>query len=54
LALEKGGIYHIYGHSAEFESNNEWDKLERVLAYISNREGVNYKTNGEIFENKLR
>ena len=50
LALEKGGVYHIYGHSAEFERNNAWDKLERVLAYISNRERVKYMTNGEIFE----
>lgn len=50
LALQKGGIYHIYGHSAEFERNNEWDKLERVLNYISRREGVKYMTNGELFQ----
>ena len=49
LALEKGGIYHIYGHSAHFERKNEWDKLKRVLRYLSNREGVRYLTNGEIF-----
>jgi len=50
LALQKGGIYHIYGHSAEFEENNAWDKLERVLDYISKREGVQYLTNGKLFE----
>ena len=50
LALEKGGIYHIYGHSAEFGRTNEWDKLERMFKYISNRDGVKYMTNGEIFE----
>ena len=50
LALEKGGIYHIYGHSAEFERNNSWDKLERVLDYISKREGAQYLTNGKIFQ----
>ena len=48
LALEKGGVYHIYGHSAEFEQNNEWDKLEGVLNYVSSREGVRYMTNGEV------
>ena len=48
-ALETGGIYHIYGHSLELEINLEWDKLERVLDYISRREGVRYMTNGEIF-----
>jgi len=51
LALEKGGIYHMWGHSQEFERKNEWGKLERVLDYISNREGVGYMTNGEIFSN---
>jgi len=51
LALEAGGVYHIYGHSAAFERNNEWDKLARVLRYFSNREGVRYMTNGEIFSN---
>ena len=48
LALEKGGVYHIYGHSEEFERNNSWDKLERVLKYLSNREGVKYMTNGKV------
>jgi len=51
LALTKGGIYHIYGHSAEFEENREWNKLERVIRYISDKEGVRYMTNGEIFSN---
>lgn len=50
LVLQNGGIYHIYGHSLEFEENKEWDKLERVLNYISRREGVRYMTNGKIVE----
>lgn len=50
LALGTGGVYHMYGHSAEFERKNEWDKLERVLDYISNREGVRYLTNGEVIK----
>jgi peptidoglycan/xylan/chitin deacetylase (PgdA/CDA1 family) len=49
IALEKGGIYHIWGHSLWFEMNLQWDKLERVLRYISNRKDVSYMTNGEIF-----
>lgn len=47
LALKRGGVYHIWAHSREYEVNNEWDKLERVLQYISRREGVSYLTNGE-------
>ena len=46
--LNKGGIYHLWGHSWEIEARNEWNKLERVLNYISGRNGVQYKTNGEI------
>ncbi len=49
-ALALGGIYHIYGHSLELEINLEWDKLEGVLDYISGREGVQYMSNGEIFQ----
>jgi len=50
LALQKGGVYHIYGHSAELEANGEWDRLERVLNYMSKREGVQYLTNGKILQ----
>jgi peptidoglycan-N-acetylglucosamine deacetylase len=48
-ALQVGGIYHIWGHSWEFEQKNEWDKLERVFKYIANRKNVLYKTNSQIF-----
>jgi peptidoglycan/xylan/chitin deacetylase (PgdA/CDA1 family) len=50
LALERGGVYHIYGHSAELEKDRAWDKTERVLKYIANREKVRYLTNGEVFQ----
>lgn len=49
-ALEKGGVYHLWGHSWELERKNEWEKLEMVLEYISHRDGVRYMTNGEIFK----
>lgn len=52
--LKVGGIYHIWGHSLGFEINLHWDKLDRVLAYISHREGVHYMTNGEIFTSHYR
>ena len=50
LALEKGGVYHLWGHGYEYEERTEWDKLECVLEYISNRDGVRYMTNGEVME----
>lgn len=48
--LRGGGIYHVWGHSLEYEVNLEWDKLERVLGYISCKEGISYLSNGEIFK----
>lgn len=50
LALNKGGVYHICGHASEIEKYNEWNKLENVLFYISNRDNVQYMTNGEVLE----
>jgi peptidoglycan/xylan/chitin deacetylase (PgdA/CDA1 family) len=49
VALKKGGIYHLYGHSIDHERHAAWGKLGRVLAYISGRANVAYMTNGEIF-----
>ncbi len=48
-ALKTGGIFHIWGHSWEFEEKNEWGKLERVIDYIANRSNVLYRTNSQIF-----
>ena len=50
LALRKKGIYHLWGHGTDIDKRDEWDKLERVLRYISNKERVKYMTNGEIIE----
>jgi peptidoglycan/xylan/chitin deacetylase (PgdA/CDA1 family) len=49
MALETGGVYHIWGHSWEFEQKNEWEKIERVFNYIANRKNVLYRTNSQIF-----
>ncbi len=47
-AYEGGGIFHIWGHSWEIEKYKMWEDLEKVLKYMSSREGVEFKTNGEI------
>lgn len=49
LALESGGVYHLWGHSWEINNGRQWSKLERVLSHISARETVDYVTNGSIF-----
>ncbi len=45
--IETGGVYHLWGHSLTFEMNLEWDRLDRVLAYVARRGGVRYLTNGQ-------
>lgn len=41
----KGGIFHLWGHSWEIDERNDWDRLDEVLSYISNHEDVTYVTN---------
>ena len=43
----EGGIFHLWGHSWELDARGDWQRLERVLAYIGRRPGVRYLTNGE-------
>lgn len=46
--LRTGGVYHLWGHSWEIEQNKDWQRLERVLSYISNRPKVKYVDNGQL------
>lgn len=48
--LERGGVWHIYGHSWELDDLHLWRNLEEVLDYVCNREGVMYVSNGELTE----
>lgn len=50
IALTRGGVYHIWGHGSEIEANRDWDKLERVLGYISHRKNVKYLNNSATLE----
>jgi len=44
--LEKGGIWHLFGHSWEIEQRGLWAGLEELAQYVSRRPGVVYETNG--------
>jgi peptidoglycan/xylan/chitin deacetylase (PgdA/CDA1 family) len=43
-----GGTFHLWGHSWEVEANDDWHRLERVLAHIGGRDDVGYRTNGQL------
>jgi peptidoglycan/xylan/chitin deacetylase (PgdA/CDA1 family) len=46
--LEKGGVYHLWGHSWEIEARGDWDRLRRVLEHISGRPQVTYLPNRDL------
>jgi peptidoglycan/xylan/chitin deacetylase (PgdA/CDA1 family) len=43
--VERGGVWHIYGHSWEIEERGLWDDLSNLLEYVSSRPGVHYVCN---------
>ncbi len=49
LNLIKPKLFYVWGHSSEFEGNNNWEIIEELFSYIGNRDDVWYATNGEIF-----
>jgi len=48
--VTRGGIFHLWGHSWEIDQNKDWSRLERVLAYIQGRPGVEYVDNATLHE----
>lgn len=43
-------MFYLWGHSYEFDNDNNWDVIERFAEYIGNREDVWYATNMEIYQ----
>ena len=41
-------ILYLWGHSYEFSDNNTWDEIEKVCAYLGNRNNIWYATNIEL------
>jgi peptidoglycan-N-acetylglucosamine deacetylase len=35
LALRRGGVFHLWGHSWELEETGQWQRLEEVLRFLS-------------------
>jgi len=34
-ALQRGGVFHLWGHSWELEQTGQWQRLEEVLRFLS-------------------
>ena len=46
-----GGIWHLWGHSWVIDKYDDWNKLERLLDYISKRKNLKYLTNSKVITN---
>ena len=42
-------LFYIWGHSFEFDDDNNWEVIENLAKKISGKDDVWYATNGEIF-----
>ena len=47
---EKPALFYLWGHSYEFDDNDNWDVIENFCEYIGGKDDVWYATNIEIFE----
>jgi len=52
MAMERGGVWHLWGHSWQVENNNLWADLRTLLKYVGRRRGVGYLTNAEVLKAK--
>ena len=43
-------MFYLWGHSYEFEQNDNWGVMEEFASYVGGREEVWYATNIEIYE----
>lgn len=43
-------LFYLWGHTYEFEANNNWDRIETFLSRIGGHDDTWYATNIEIYE----
>ncbi|MBO7292417.1 MAG: polysaccharide deacetylase family protein [Clostridia bacterium] len=43
-------MFYLWGHSYEFDNDDNWCVIEEFAEYVGNREDIWYATNGEIFD----
>ena len=43
-------LFYLWGHSFEFESDNNWSVIEEFCRYMGNRDDIWYATNIEIYD----
>ena len=43
-------LFYLWGHSYEFDNNNNWNVIEEFAEFMGGREDIWYATNGEILD----
>ena len=43
-------MFYLWGHSYEFEGNNNWEVIEEFAEFMSGRDDIWYATNIEIYD----
>lgn len=43
-------LFYLWGHTFEFDRDDNWDVMERFIAYTGAREDIWYATNLEVYE----
>ena len=43
-------LFYLWGHSYEFDNNDNWDVLEKFCETVSGKDDIWYATNIEIYE----
>ena len=43
-------LFYLWGHSYEFEGDNNWDRIEKIAELVSGKDDVWYATNTEIYD----
>lgn len=43
-------LFYVWGHSYEFDNDDNWQVIEELCAFLGGREEIWYATNGEIFD----
>ena len=47
---QRNKLFYLWGHSYEFNDNNNWEVIEEFAAYMGGRNDIWYATNGEIYD----
>ena len=47
---ESPQLFYLWGHTFEFERNNNWQVMEQFMKTVSSRQDIWYAANGEIYD----